>query len=346
MREVNWLGDLVMSLPALKTVRRSYPQAHLAVLVRRELAGFFDGLGWVNEKILYPSSRGPRGLLERWRLARQLRAKAFDLAIVFPNSFESAFWLRVAGVPRRAGFARDGRGWLLSHKAVPSRQVLEQPQVHYYLEMLSRTLGLDGAPPDAALEAHPPHREKMRAWLAERRERPGRPLIALAVAAAFGPAKEWPGEHFAALIDRLRDNHGAECLLVGAPSERIKCEQVAARSKHGAILAAGQTGVGEAIALLSLCDAFAGNDSGSMHVAAALGLPTVGIFGSTRPDRTGPSGPRAKVLRRPIECSPCLKRTCRYGHYECLALITPDQVETALAELGVWQRFAGPVASG
>jgi heptosyltransferase II len=128
---------------------------------------------------------------------------------------------------------------------------------------------------------------------------------------------------------------GAECVLAGAPSERDLCVQVAAATQWGAIVAAGQTNIGELIALLSLCDGFAGNDSGAMHLAAALAIPTVGIFGSTNPERTGPSGRCAGVVYHRLECSPCLDRTCRFGHYNCLREITPAEVAHKLATLGV-----------
>ncbi|MFH0939820.1 MAG: glycosyltransferase family 9 protein [Planctomycetota bacterium] len=176
----------------------------------------------------------------------------------------------------------------------------------------------------------------MNAFLTEKRRRPDGPLLALAVAAAYGPAKEWPVENYAQLIDLLTQTHRAECVLVGAPSERRKSEEVIAQSKAGAVLATGETSVGEALALLSLCAGFAGNDSGSMHVAGALGMPTVGIFGSTRADRTGPLGPLTQVLYKPLECSPCLKRVCRFGQYDCLKQIKPQDVLAALESLGVF----------
>jgi heptosyltransferase-2 len=174
----------------------------------------------------------------------------------------------------------------------------------------------------------------MRGWLAARRRRSDKPLVALAVAAAYGPAKEWPAERFANVIDGLAEANGTECVLVGAPSERARCEETASASRAGAVIAAGETSVGEAMALLSLCDGFAGNDSGAMHVAGALGIPTVGLFGSTRPERTAPLGPRTHVLYHRIECSPCLERTCRFGHYECLKRIEVEEVTAALNELG------------
>lgn len=336
VKEVNWLGDIVMSLPALRAVRQAYPRAKLTVLIKKELAGFFDGAGWIDEVLPYSLRKGLKGLADRRRIVAEIRARKFDLAVLFPNSFDAALWPALARVPRRAGFARDARGLLLTHKTRPTAQILETHQVHYYLHMLRETLDLQGDPTQVALDVHEPHRKKMRAWLEQRRRRPKGPLIALAVAAAYGPAKEWPAPLYGQLIDLLAERHGAECVLVGAPGERRKSEEAAGTSKAGAIVAAGETGVGEALALLSLCAGFAGNDSGSMHAAGALGLPTVGIYGSTRADRTGPLGPRTRVLYKQIECSPCLKRTCKFGHYDCLKQIAPSEIMQALGVLGAF----------
>jgi heptosyltransferase-2 len=174
----------------------------------------------------------------------------------------------------------------------------------------------------------------MREWLADRRRRAAAPLVALAPSAAYGPAKEWPADRYVRLIDRLEEAAGAECVLVGTAGERARCAEIAAASSAGAIVAAGETGIGDLLALLSLCRGFIGNDSGAMHVAGALGLPTVGIFGSTRPDRTGPLGPRTRVLYERIECSPCLARTCRFGHYDCLKRISVEPALEALVSVG------------
>jgi heptosyltransferase-2 len=333
VKEVNWLGDVVMSLPALRALRHAFPQARLSVLVKKELASFFDGSAWIDEVIPYSIGRGAAGIADQRRLIRRLRASDIDLAIVFPRSFSSALWAVLGRARQRVGFASDARGLLLTHKTSRPPELLARHQVHDYLHLLRETLAVEGSAEEYQPDVHAPHRERMRDWLAARRRRPRARLIALAVAAAYGPAKEWPAARYAALIDLLAAGNGAECVLVGAPGERRRCEEVAAASRDGALIAAGETGIGEAMALLSLCDGFAGNDSGSMHVAGALGVPTVGIFGSTRPERTAPLGPRTKVLYHRIECSPCLERTCRYGHYECLHRIAVEEVARALADL-------------
>jgi heptosyltransferase-2 len=333
VKEVNWLGDLVMSLPALKAVRRGFPDARLSVLIKAELASFFDGAGWLNEVIPYRVGRSLGGLADRRHVVAEIRSRRFDLAVLFPRSFESAFWTALARVPRRVGFAADGRGLMLTHKTVRPAALFRSHQVYDYLYLLRNTLGIDGDRTDFVPDVSATHRDTMRDWLTTHRRGDGR-VIALAVAAAYGPAKEWPVARFAALVDRLAANHGVECVLVGASSERPRCEMVASASRHGAVIAAGETNVGQLVALLSLCDGFAGNDSGAMHVAGALGLPTVGIFTSTNPQRTGPLGAHARALYRRIECSPCLKRTCKFGHYDCLKQTGAEDVESALLELG------------
>lgn len=333
IKAVNWLGDLVMSLPAMRAVRRAYPRAYLAVLVKRELAGFFDGAGWLDAAIPYSVRRGIAGLGDRRGIIADLRARRFDLAVLMPNSFDSALWATAARIPRRAGFAADLRGPMLTDKAAMAQAARGEHQVNQWLAMIRETLAVAGDAQDFAISAHAPHVARMRQWLAARRRRPGAPLLAIATAAAYGPAKEWPAGKFAALIDHLAARYQAESVLVGAPSERARCEQVAALSHSGAMVAAGETGIGELIALLSLCNAFAGNDSGAMHLAAALGIATAGIFGSTNPLRTGPLGPRARFIWHHLECSPCLARTCRFGHYNCLRQIEPEEVVDTLTAL-------------
>ncbi len=301
--------------------------------MKQELASFFDGARWIDEVLPYRVGRGFKGMADLRRTVAAIRARRFDLAILFPRSFQAALWVTLARVPRRSGFVDDARGPLLTHKAVRSPELLAGHQVQDYLYMLRQTLGIVGSPDDCVPDIHELHRATMRDWLAGHRRRKG-PMIALAVAAAYGPAKEWPAARYAALIDLLATRYGAECVLVGAPGERATCDKVVRASSKGALVAAGETNVGEAMALLSLCSGFAGNDSGAMHVAGALGIPTVGLYGSTRPDRTGPLGPRTRIIYHRIECSPCLERTCRFGHYDCLDRIAPGEVVGALADLG------------
>jgi heptosyltransferase-2 len=212
--------------------------------------------------------------------------------------------------------------------------------------MVRDTLRISLASPEFAferLELSSQSVARMREFLAAHRRHTGAPLIAISPIAAYGPAKEWPAQRYAELIDLVEKLAGAECLLLGTASDRPKCQQVAAMARKGAIVVAGHTDVGELKALLSLCDGFAGNDSGTMHLAAAIGIPVVGIFGSTNPLRTGPAGLKTMAIYHPVECSPCLKRTCRFGHYRCLQAVTPIEVAQALTQLGAFAK-APPAA--
>jgi heptosyltransferase-2 len=334
-----------MSLPALRAIRSAFAGSQLSVLVRRELAGFFDGMDWIEEVIPYTIRRGLRAWVDQLELIASIRARRFDLAVTFPNSFRSALWPLLAGVPQRAGYATDGRRFLLTNRSVPEPHSTKGHQRFYWLDMVVETLEISSANIEASpsqLELSQRSVARMRDWLAPHRRNLDSPLIAISPAVAYGPAKQWPASRFAELMDLLDQVAGVECVLLGTALERPQCEEVAAKSRKRAIIAAGETGVGELKSLLSLCDGFAGNDSGIMHLAAAIGIPTVGIFGSTDPLRTAPVGAKARVIYHPVVCSPCLKRTCRFGHYECLQGITSAEIAEALKQLGALRTSSRP----
>ena len=229
VKEVNWLGDLVMSTPALRAIRRAWPGAHLAVLIKKELASFFDGARWLDEVIPYSVGRGLSGFFDRRRIVGEIRSRRFDLGVLFPNSFESALWIAMAGIRRRAGFVADARGAMLTLKASPPPEAVTGHQVNYWLAMV-RATGVcvaDTRADDFAIDVHGPHRERMREWLAANRKRPGRPVFAIAPAAAYGPAKEWPADSYGALIDLLAQSRGrrsrAGWRVVGAREVRRSC---------------------------------------------------------------------------------------------------------------------------
>jgi len=284
---------------------------------------------------------GIQSWVDQLEIVRQLCSRRFDLAVLFPNSFASALWVALGGVPRRVGYMADGRSFLLTDRARRTNALLDGHQREDWLALVRGITGEAETPApygalDEPLEVADTNRERMREWLRGARTRPEAPVIAIAPAAAYGPAKEWPSGHYAALIDLIGERHGAECVLVGGPDEYARCASIAERARTPSIVAAGQTSIGELIGLLSLCAGFAGNDSGAMHLAAAIGIPSVGIFGSTNPARTGPVGPRTAVIHQRLACSPCLARTCRYGHYDCLRGIDAAEVADELDRLGAF----------
>lgn len=324
VKAVNWLGDLVMSLPALWAIRQSFPRAHLGVLVRAELASFFGATPWVDTVLSYTLKRGARWLASRWQLVRQLRSESWDVAVLFPRSFSSALWVYAARIPVRVGTAADGRRWLLTRALPVDTKHPGRHQSLAWLELVERGLGC--APPRTLPPIVVPRTVLVpRPALAQL-------FVVFAPGAAYGPAKQWPLVHWVTLGQRLV-RQGRRVVVVGTASERELCKQIATAIGEDATVLAGATLLGLMDVIRQSCG-FVGNDSGATHLAALLGVRTVALFGSTNPVRTAPSGPSCRVLYDPPPCSPCLQRVCRFGHYECLHRLTPDRPEQALRDLG------------
>lgn len=321
VRATNWVGDAVMSLPALQTLRARFPEAHIAVLARPWVADVYARETFADEVILYTAAKGWKDLSGKLRVARELRKKRFDTAVLLQNAFEAAALVWLAGIPRRIGYDRDGRRWLLTD-AVP----VPKPGGHqrfYYLELLLGA-GLIEAIPDVpairlggASSAAIAGRERFRAmgW---------NDVTGVSPGAAFGTAKRWIPERFVESAAAL----GNPVALFGSVDERALCESITAALKArgiGVYNFAGQTSLREYIDLAAACSVYLTNDSGGMHIASALGVPTVAIFGATDHIATGPTGDQARIVRQPVECSPCLLRECPIDH-RCMTSVTAAQV--------------------
>ncbi len=294
VRAPNWLGDVVMSLPALEAVRRAAPDVHLTLALPGHLAELFAGAADVNETL--GVQRGSRSVL---KLGRLFREGNFDSALLLPNSFGSALAVRLGGIPRRAGFARDGRSWMLTD-AVPCdsrRRALHQ--VEYYLELMAEL----GAPLDfdrahtVRLKAPQSARDQVSDVLSSERKRPAAPLCVLAPC-AIGRGKEWPAESFGQLAAMLCAR-GLEVVLTGAPNERERIAAVAAaaRKAGGEVIdLAGRNSIAQMAALFEVAAVFAGNDSGPTHLAGAMGLPALGVFVRTDPSLYLALGPHSRAI--------------------------------------------------
>ncbi|MGH9665508.1 MAG: lipopolysaccharide heptosyltransferase II, partial [Bryobacteraceae bacterium] len=258
----------------------------------------------------------------------------FDCAILLQNAFEAALVARLAGIPERIGYARDGRGWLLTRAVpVPERGDLPRHERFYYLELLRRAGLLNGAPAsdEIRLDAAIPARESGMRRLAEAGL--GGAVVGVSPGAAYGGAKRWLPERFAESAAEVARTLGGRIALFGSGEERVLCEAVAVLLRAQDMDArnfAGQTTLAEFIEMTAACRVFLTNDSGGMHIASALGVPTVAVFGATDEEATGPAGPLARVVRSPVECSPCLLRECPIDH-RCMTRVTAGLVaETAL----------------
>ena len=337
VRAANWIGDAVMSLPALEALHARFPKAEIVLLAKPWVSELYWYHPAVSRQIVYhPDSehRGPRGF---WKLVGELRQEQFDAAILFQNAFHAAWMAWWARVPVRIGYARDGRSAFLA----PRSAVVEPPspaayghQVYYYLHLLFRSGLIDKPEPVTEIRLHLAESEKQ--WAGKRLDSLGlggpRFLVGIHPGASFGPAKRWLPEHFAALADRLIGAVHADVLIFGSAEEQPLAEAIARTMQHTPTLVAGQTSLRQMMALLAECHLVVTNDSGPMHVAAALGLPLVATFGSTDEHATGPVGSRACVVKHPVACSPCGLRVCPID-FRCMAGLSVDEVYQATLEL-------------
>jgi heptosyltransferase II len=331
VRATNWVGDAVMSLPALRALRERFPQARISILAKPWVADLYRREPICNSLIPYTA----RTLGEKAAAARELRRCQFDTAILLQNAFEAAAIAYLARIPERIGYARDGRGFLLTHAIpVPKPGDIPRHESFYYLELLRRARIIDAMPANDAirLESAP----AARATGLDRFQQLGLgdTVIGVSPGAAYGTAKRWLPERFAHSAVRVANELGASVAIFGSKDERGLCQSVATAVSASIVKPvknfAGETSLAEFIDLAAACRVYLTNDSGAMHIASALGVPTVAIFGATDDEATGPTGPLVKVVREPVECSPCLKRECPIDH-RCMTRVSAARVaETAL----------------
>ncbi len=329
VRSTNWIGDAVMTTPAVRAIRRNFPAAEISLLVKPWVAPVFAHSPHVDRLISFEDPGPHKGVAGRLRLARDLRRERFDAAILLQNAFEAALVCFLAGIPVRVGFDTDGRRLLLTHPVRLAPSVKKIHQSAYYLHMLQ---GAGLATWGRRLEVSIGGRDRKRA--ADRlSELPADgPRVGINPSATFGPAKQWPPDRFAGLADRLAADYRAKILLFGGPGDARLGAQIAGMIKGRCLDLTARTDLGEAMALIEACDLFVTNDSGLMHVAAALQVPVIAVFGSTNPVTTGPYSPRSRVIRKPLPCSPCLKPECPEGHLRCMAAVDVETVAAAAGE--------------
>ncbi len=324
VRATNWIGDAVMSLGAVRALRGRYPQAEIAVLARGWVSDLYLGEAAIDRIIPLRGRAGAKDLAAKWRQAAELRREKFDLAVLLPNSFESAALVFASGITRRVGYARDGRSLLLTDAiAMPEPGEIPRHERYYYPELLRRAGILEALPEieEIHFEGIEASRERGRELLQAKGF--GEAVIGVSPGAAFGGAKRWLPEHFAAASRAVAERLGAQVLIFGSEGEWAMCEEVAALS--GGRNLAGATTLREFIDLTSACRFFLTNDSGAMHIAAALRVPSITVFGPTDETATGPCSLTAHLLREPVKCAPCKKRECPIDH-RCMTRVTAERV--------------------
>ena len=365
VRGVNWLGDAVMTTPALLRLREAHPQAHLTLLTPEKLAGLWQQHPAINSVLTFSNGESV------WAIGRRLRVEQFQTALVLPNSTRSALEVWLAGIPHRLGYGGAGRNWLLT-QAIPHRceairtrkrsiaeiqQLIQSSPVnvatiparahhiHHYLHLVA-ALG-------ASAEPLPPLIQVTELEAAEVRRRfeltsESRPWFGLNAGAEYGPAKRWPREKFVAAAIQLHQRANCRWVIFGGPDDvelaaGIAAEVQLAASQHTPAVAvpvlnlAGQTSLRELCAALQICRVLLTNDTGPMHVAAAVGTPVVVPFGSTSPELTGPGLPgddRHQLLTSHTPCAPCFLRECPID-FRCLTGLGVERVVAAVLRVGL-----------
>jgi heptosyltransferase II len=338
VRGANWVGDAAMTVPALRELRRVLPCARITLATRPPAESLFAGAGFVDEVIAVSDSKAAARSV--WADARGWRARRFDLAVLFPNSFAPALSSALARVPFRVGYATQGRSALLTHPLPLPVWRGSRHEVFYYLNIvagLERILRgsseIETREPDASLSVTDERRREALALLRESGAADSRPLVALCPGSTNSRAKRWPAERFAALADMLAERAGAQVVLIGAREESDISEEVARLARARTHVLTGRTSLAQTAALLSASDLLVTNDTGPAHVAAAVGCPVVVIFGPTKPETTRPFSALAEVVRKPPECAPCMLRDCPIDH-RCMTAIDASEVfERAVAVL-------------
>jgi heptosyltransferase II len=326
LRFTNWIGDIFMALPVLDAAKSLWPDAEIAVQVHDRGRSIFREHPAVARLHAVPSKGGVR-----WTdSVDSIAAERYDLGILLTASFSSAWAFFLAGIPRRVGWAGEGRSPLLTEAFErPDRQ---QPLVDQYQSILQR-LGHPG--PVQRMVYSPPEAARRRAIEWESSWNNGSlEMAALAPAASYGPAKRWPELHYRELTRRLAGGHGLAVIVLGSMAEQETLQSVASDTRNVRV-SAGDLELPEVAALMTRCRLMIGNDTGLLQMARAVGTPVLGLFGSTSPIWTGPDPDQGEVVTLGLPCSPCFKRECplQEGRLACLTGITVDQVEHAAARL-------------
>lgn len=339
------LGDVVHALPVLGVLRRAFPEAHIAWLVNTSLAPLLEDHPLLDELIRFDRNRfgrmwrDPRIFFEFGRFAAGIRRRRFDLVIDLQGLIRSGLLCLFSGAAQRVGFgaAREG-AWLFYSQRICCPGVAEHA-VEKNLALV-QALGLSTDRPEFPLGLRTAEREQAAELLAQAAGERLASFTAV-IPGARWPSKLWPAQNFATLIDRMHAEGMARCVLLGAPDERDFAQRVRAGCQSDVVDLVGRTSLRQLAALIDLAQRVVCHDSGPLHIAAALGKPTVALFGPTNPARTGPYSDAARVVAHPVDCAPCYRRVCPFGHQDCLRRLA---VETVLAEVRSLGGAAAPRA--
>jgi len=326
VRMPNWIGDVLFALPAVESLKAAYPGAEVWLAGNAWLKDLIDGDA-AERTVILPDLRTWKALRSA---ARSIKSRNFDLGLLLTNSFSSALLFSRAGIPERWGYRGEGRRFLLTKSRPKKAEAPPAHMVYYYLRLLEG-LGMKTVPPEIKLAVPVGVRERARTMLGDLGADFEKRLVLLNPGAAFGPAKRWPASRFAELAQRLQDEKNVQVALTGAAADASTAEAISSALVHKPLNLAGRTTLSEFLGVISHAAVFVTNDTGPMHMANALRVPIVGIFGPTDPRATAPFHAPATVIKKEgIFCWPCLNRECPFDH-RCMLEISAAEVFEAAA---------------
>lgn len=331
VRGTNWIGDAVMAIPALRRLRAAFPGAEITLHTRSWAEGIFRDADFIDRLLTFERSASKFGDVRGQ--ARALREKQFDIAILFPNSFESALTVKLARIPKRYGYGKEGRSFLLTNAIAIPEWKDKRHELFYYLNLIDRVVNdhagsgtTTNADPAIDLPVSGLRREHARKLFLDAGLDPAKRTVALGVGSTNSRAKRWPAVNYALLNDRLQEDLDLNVVLVGGPDEKDISQEVYDLSGKKPVVLTGRTDLAEAVAVLAEVDLLISNDMGLAHIAPATGTGTLVIFGPTNPETTHPFSEKAEIIRRTdVECSPCMLRDCPIDH-RCMTRITAEYV--------------------
>lgn len=330
----NWIGDVVMSLPAIETIKKAYPSARITIIVKKHIAPIFESNNITNDTIYTPTAKGIERLNQELTLRKAIKDGNYDLAILFPNSFIAALRVFACGIRERIGYANEGRSILLTRNAKRTNYILNQHMTQYYLNILNL---LDDIHPPKSLKPNLPIPSSIKhfaeTYLKKNRQSTTSKLAALGIGTATSKAKTWDKKHFITLANILIKFYNFEVVLITSPSERELAEDIARHLAKRPMIPG--TNLIQSASIISMCDAFIGNDSGAMHLAYSVNTPTTGLYFSTDPKANYPLGEYSSYIAKKIHCAYCGKNACRYNTYECTRVIEPSEVINKLKEMNI-----------
>lgn len=318
----SWVGDTMLMQPMLLRLKQRHPESRIDVLAPPWAASLLHAIPEVHEVIINPFPHGALQLGARYQFGKKLRGEQYDQAIVLPNSLKSALVPFFAQIPVRTGFVGEARYRLLNDVRKLNKTSLPL-MVERFAQLAEDAQGEIPRPlVNPRLEVSEDRRQ---ATLQKFGLLLDKPVAVFCPGAEYGPAKRWPVPYFAEIAQRLQ-KHGFKVWLVGSAKDREIADKIVSLGNQACRNLCGSTDLGDAIALLSCADVVISNDSGLMHLAAALDRPMLALFGSSSPQFTPPLSPKAEVVKLDLKCSPCFKRECPLGHFNCMMKLTPELV--------------------